>query len=499
MGADRSPARQLPRAGSRRRRAGSATLAIGASLVFLTPAPAPAENEFVPGSAGAAAVVGRLVVRASGLPLATTVGGALARYQGETARAQAAALDLGALGVVLTTPFCEGAAMEPDQLPQPTVADSGRGDEPASKEVAGTGGVVAGKEEASADPGPHSAAAFTTSGADLGGLVVVRDGRSASTTRLVPGQERRASAEVRFGNIDLAGGLVKLRGLLWEAEHRTGPGGAGLASTGSFGLDGMEVAGLPLPTATPIDLHRSLGSANEALAPFGLSLQAPVVTETGEGRRVRVSPLKVAIGDATATQPIVAPVVTGLLPVREGLLALLDSWPGSGCDPGSAGGLAFTAVDLFAGALEGAGGIDVELGGVSAETDGTDYGDPLGLVPPGVGSVAPAPTVARSRPSVQQPAPDLPAPAAALPAPPRERPAAGDEVGVAMPAPPRPTAAVVAMAPATRRCESTSAGGRSRCSRGSPVVASGLAIGIALTLLGGDFVKSRHRTGEEAR
>jgi len=165
----------------------------------------------VTGSGDAVANVGRVVARASGLPLATTFGGTLAHYQGITARGEAAALDLGVLGVMLTTPLgCGRALLTPDQLPKRTVADSHAGAASASKEVAGNGPVGAGREEASARPGAKGEAAYTSAALGLGELLASGEGRSSGAAELVDGKERRASALVRFGNIDIAGGLKRM-------------------------------------------------------------------------------------------------------------------------------------------------------------------------------------------------------------------------------------------------------------------------------------------------
>ena len=43
----------------------------------------------------------------------------------------------------------------------------------------------------------------------------------------------------------------------------------------------------------------------------------------------------------------------------------------------------------MAAALGGNGGIDLELGGVLATTEGIDYGDPFGVIPPGLPTVPP--------------------------------------------------------------------------------------------------------------
>ena len=73
---------------------------------------------------------------------------------------------------------------------------------------------------------------------------------------------------------------MALRGLRWTAEQRTGAGGLVLGAEGTFGLDAMTVAGIPLPTATPLELATAFGAANEVIAPFGLRLEPPRVTKT---------------------------------------------------------------------------------------------------------------------------------------------------------------------------------------------------------------------------
>ncbi|HVW31475.1 MAG TPA: hypothetical protein VHL53_02950, partial [Acidimicrobiia bacterium] len=301
------------------------------------------------------ATVGRLVARASGLPLASTFGGALGHYQGTTARGEAAALDLGVLGVMLTTPMgCGRALLSPDQLPKRTVADSHAGAASASRDAAGGGPLGLGREAASARPGAKGEASFTAAVLDLGGLLSAADGRSAGTAELVDGKGRRASATVGFGNIDLAGGLVSLRGVRWAAEQRTGPAGEVTAAGGTFGADTIVVGGLSLPTDTPVRLGMAFGAANAVLGPFGLHLGAPAVTTTAGNREVRVTPLKLTLGDGKAAQPLLGPLMSGAQPAREALLdAMKHLGRGDDCNLGQAGGFAFTFADVVAAAMEG--------------------------------------------------------------------------------------------------------------------------------------------------
>ena len=486
-----------------RGRAGAVVASLGCALLVLRPASAPAGGTFVAGSGDAVADVGRVVARASGLPFAVTYGGALAHYQGTTARGEAAALDLGVLGVLLTSPMgCGRAPLSPDQLPKRTVADSRAGAASASRDEAGGGPVGAGREEAAARPGAKGEAAYSSAALALGQMLAAGEAKSAGVTELVDGKERRASAAVRFGNVDLAGGLVALRGLRWSAEQRTGPGGAVVAAGGTFGLDTMVVGGVALPTDTPLRLAAAFGAADRVLAPLGLRIEPPQVTKSSGEREVRVTALKVVVGDGTVARPLLGPLMTGAQPVREALLAAMKGLgKGDDCNLGQAGGLGFTFVDVVAAAMEGAGGVDFELGGVLATTEGIDYGDPFGLIPPGLPTVAPvaAPAV-RPRPSAPKTADDGsvetatstgPGPlAVAAPAAPGTVPTAAAPAATA-PAP-------VAVVPATRRCESTSVGRSSGCSHGLPRPASAAALGLAVALFGTDWWRTRRRPARGA-
>ena len=292
---------------------------------------------------------------------------------------------------------------------------------------------------------------------------------------------------------------MSLRGLRWTAEQRTGAGGLVLGADGTFGLDTMVVGGLPLPTATPLELAAAFGAANEVIAPFGLRLEPPRVTKTTGDREVRVTPLKLVLGDGTAAKPLLGPLMSEAQPVREALLEAMKGFGYGGCNLGAAGGLTFTFVDVVAAALGGNGGIDLELGGVLATTEGIDYGDPFGVIAPGLPTLPPlvAPAV-RPRPAVPDVTVDEPGGLVAGVRTPdgrradRRRAGAGRSGGAGRAAGTEP----VAVLPATRRCESTSRGRVSGCSRGAPLPASAAALAAALLLFGGDWWRTRRRTSE---
>jgi hypothetical protein len=225
------------------------------------------------------------------------------------------------------------------------------------------------------------------------------------------------------------------------------------------------------------------------------------VTKAPADREVRVTPLKLVVGDGTAARPLLGPLMSAAQPAREALLDALKGGGGDGCNLGTAGGFALTFVDVVAAAMEGAGGIDLELGGVLATTEGVDYGDPFGLIPPGLPTVAPvaAPAV-RARPPVppatyeERPEPWPASDAESQPAP----AAAPAPAEVAAPAA-APARGQVAVLPATRRCESTNRGRVAGCSRGAPLPASAAALAAALFLFGGDWWRTRRRSTEGAQ
>jgi hypothetical protein len=139
---------------------------------------------------------------------------------------------------------------------------------------------------------------------------------------------------------------------------------------------------------------------------------------------------------------------------------------------------------------------------VLATTEGIDYGDPFGLIPPGLPTVAPVVAPA-ARPSPPAPNPafdDDPEPLS---------PESGSgsayltEPALAEVAAPVATAPAVgervAVLPATRRCESTSRGRVAGCSRGAPLSASAAALAAALLLFGGDWWRTRRRALTEVQ
>ena len=193
--------------------------------------PARAAGGFVPGSGSALGTAIKVGPQTGGLTIAVTFGQSLADFQGEVARASARAIDLGVLETALTAPGCNGApaTFKSSDFPQPLNVDSREPDASKGK-TAQQGGapdsspiiVSAGRQQVDADPSPRSHAITTTAAFGIPGLFEVGGGRTEVSSRIIDGATREAVTTADFSSISLAGGMVQLKGLHWEAVQRTG-------------------------------------------------------------------------------------------------------------------------------------------------------------------------------------------------------------------------------------------------------------------------------------
>ena len=140
---------------------------------------------------------------------------------------------------------------------------------------------------ARADASPAASADATLVPIGLSGLVDVSGGRTHAATT---GDGHVAVAISEIGRLDIAGGVVALEGLRWEAERRLLPDTT--AST-TFSVGRLIIAGVPIPlpaTDTIPALEQALGPV---LGPLGLAIEFPRVRELADG--VELTPLTVGI------------------------------------------------------------------------------------------------------------------------------------------------------------------------------------------------------------
>ncbi len=366
----------------------AALLGTAGLLTLVIPQPAGARTDagFVNGSGAARGTALRLAPRTGGLTYAVTTGDSLASYQGTEGRAQAQALDLGIFGLLLTTVSACGQQplLKPEQVPGPVQANSSHGAASSTHDLAGGGIAAVGTETAAARPDQSSADASSAT-LDLPGVLTVGGAVSHAETRLVPGLRREAHADASIASVSLAGGAVQLLGLRWDVTQRTGDapvhdGGfhVGEIRVGGQSLPAGPLGGVPGPAEQAL---QSLDGANQALAPFGIHLSPPAVRTLKDGT-VDVGPLRISLGGTTQLSAPLGSALASAQPAREAVLAALKGDPQNCQDPrGGLGSLANAGLlvgDIAYGGLTGTGGVDVDLGGVHATTEGIAYHNPFG-------------------------------------------------------------------------------------------------------------------------
>jgi hypothetical protein len=346
-------------------------------------------------------------------------------------------------------------------MPQPLQVDSRKGDAAASRP--GPGGM--GRETVTARPNAYARADNVANELVLPGALVMRGPRTISEVQLEPGRSRRAEATALLGELSIAGDLVRLTGMEWRSEHRTGERNG---TTGSFRMGGITLAGQALPNETPEQMRTSIETVNGVLGPLGLRLELPVVRRTDDRMWMEVTPLTLVVGEGTTLGPIIAPLLPLTQPARDLLIEELASCEGP---LGSfsrliAGGV--TVADVSLGAFSGTGGIDFEFGGTRASTEGVAYDSPfeeVGSLPP----VEAPPIVAAADDATES------------------RTVPGERVAGR-------TSAIGRAASRSTRCESSHPNVNAGCSDGRGVLAGAIAVLVTGALVGGEVWRVRRRS-----
>lgn len=329
-----------------------------------TPATPAAAAGFVLGSAGASGQVLNARVYYAGLSIPVPLGQTASTYEGRRARA---------LGAVVSASAVSGLTGTPIEGTSPVVVDS----QGEVKELHDSlAAPVVGNVDLVATDDPASSADVHLADVDLPGVLRVEGGRSASSVRIEDGTIRIAEASVTIASLSLAGGLVALEGLRWDASHRSGAAGTEPEATASFTLGALRVGGSPiaLPIGTA-ELAPIVELLNGLLAPVGLSLTLPEVRHLPDGS-VDIGALRIALGGSILGREVIGPLLAALRPA---LLPVLDQLVGAVPELG----VVTLLLDLGLGAADGSGGAEVALGGANAVTDDTAF------VPPGGGPGTP--------------------------------------------------------------------------------------------------------------
>ncbi|HEX3611674.1 MAG TPA: hypothetical protein VHU88_08320 [Sporichthyaceae bacterium] len=453
---------------------GSALVAV-VGLSAVVAAPVAAQNTFVPGTGTASAGVARIELRSSGAAIGVGLGVARSHFAGMQGNAEAAGVDLGLLDTMSKTPlacgYSPGTMLPPGSVPSRVVVSSGDGASEKRTASVGAGTPLQfGTQYGAAAPDSSATAAVDGMSFDLPGLIHLVGGTASSAAKLVPGSQRQSDAASALSELSLAGGLVRLGGLNWTADHRSG---AQSQATAGFSVASVSVGGQPLPTGDPMQLQAAMDAANTALASTGLSLNLPAVTRSATA--LAVSPLRLSVAATPAVRAALGATLVAIQPLRTQLLTLVKPFQmNPDCGLAKAVGFGYLLVDLVSLALGDDGAVDLDLGGARAGTDGTAYADPFAS---GFGLIHPTGT--------------SPLPAAASPV---AQPVAGAAPTAvvpegAVPVATQPAARPVALAPTALSCRSTHAGGGCTTTHGK--LAAWLLVCLIALLAAADRIRAR--------
>ncbi len=338
--------------------------------------PAASSAPVAPGAAKASASVASVVPAVGGLDLAARVGASAAEVANNIARAQAQAIDLGLLELVLTAEDCTGVRpLEPSQVPQPTRIDNRKGNASATSEEIG-GGL--GREDTRVTTQPLAHAVASGSHLDLSPLLSISGGRAETKSQVIEGKAYEASAAVS-ATLDIAG-VVKLTGMHWNALHRTGDK---KALEGSFTLSDASGAGQPFDTS---QLDQLTSAINSALLPTGIAIEFPKVEKLKEPiELVRVTPLRIIFKDSQLGAQLINPLLEATGAERSEIFNQITA---IACQLST---ILFTG-DVGLTIASGSGSLAVQVGGVQAYADDTVSDNPFSGLPEAPLGIGPATT-----------------------------------------------------------------------------------------------------------
>lgn len=456
--------------------------ALAGALCLIAPAagPAAAQAGFAPGTGTSASGVARVQVRSSGLAIGFGMGVVRSRFAGAQGNAEAASVDLGLFDTLAKAPLACGYSFEAivpaGTVPARVVVSSGDGATEKRTASAGEGGPLQfGSQYGAAAPNASARSAVEGMSLDVPGVLRVVGGSASSAAQLVPGSRRQSAAASALSRLSLAGGIVELDGLRWNAAHRTG---ARPEASAGFSLASMSVGGQTLPTGDPDQLAAALAAANTALTPMGLTLTAPEVRRGTDG--IEVGALRLSVSGTPALRAALNDALLSIQPLRTQLLeSAAPLKAGEGCGLATGLGFGYLVLDVATLVLGEQGAIDLDLGGAAAGTSGTRFASPfdsdLGRILPGVAAPAQRPGAAPGTVPVDVAAPGaVPAPAYRPVRPP--------------PAPARSVGAPVVLAPASGSCRSTH--DDHDCTTGHGRLAAWIALALIAALAVADRLRS---------
>jgi hypothetical protein len=301
-----------------------------------------------PGFGKAQAGILMLDPRSAQLSFGVRFGPTVSDHRNQVARAQAQSTDYGLIGSALTGSGCDGGDpfVRSEDLPKPMRADSRNPKDLAEREVS-EGPIT---QSVQADPRPYARATSRLLEASLPGIAEV----GASATETISGVDDEGVPLVRaiadITSLSIAGGVVRLGGLHWEAQQHGDDD-----PTGRFTIGSAAIGGVPVPTQ---DASALVQAVNAVLSQLGVVMTPPVTHV--EDDTIFVDPIKVGIAPNQTRDLIAGQTLAALQPAREALFqVLLDS----SCNSGAA----ITVADILLGSITGGGSLTAVIGGAQAQ------------------------------------------------------------------------------------------------------------------------------------
>jgi|GEM_PF-1648860 len=337
-----------------------------------------AASSWVPGEAKAIAQAFSLAPTTAGLGYNVVLGTSVADYQVQEGQAESQTFNGGAIVLAATSKQCDGSnpPVTQSQLPQPAIAETSTGNTTATNTISrqyangDIPGAALGSEYASVTTQPTATAVTKSADIDIPGVLDISGIQSSAFVEQVPGQLRKAVATADVAELQI--GPVDLKGLHFEATQETGPGGAIVQQATSFSVAAAVVGGQAQAVGAD-QLSQLFTIVNTALAGTGFHVNLPTQTTLDSGQ-VDLTPLSIGIDNSALGQEIVGQNLLGpTQTVRDAIDQVLLQ------DISCKMGTPLTVADIALGVGSGGGNLDLQLGELSAVSDGATYGNPFGF------------------------------------------------------------------------------------------------------------------------
>ncbi len=331
-----------------RGRAGRGAVALGLVLLASTLRAAPLAAAPELGFGQAQAVLVMIDPRSAELSFGVRFGPTVTDHRNQVARAVAQSTDYGLIGSALTGEGCTGrpASVSREQLPQRLRADSrnpGEDQERTVQEGPITQSVLARST-------PFAQATSRLAELEIPGALRVAGASNRTTSGADDAGLPTATGDVDIAELSLAGGVVMLRGLHWEAVF-----GHGEEPHGAFTIGSASIGGTPIPTQ---DASAAVAAVNAVLSQLGLVLTPP--RSHVEQGTLFVDPIRLGITPNPTRDQVAGTTLAAIQPVREQLFAALLQ---ANCDSAAL----ITVLDILLGSFTGGGSLTVNIGGTQAQ------------------------------------------------------------------------------------------------------------------------------------